>query len=93
MPCACPRVEYFEFSMKHVTWVAVAAAHGNAADQDNVTPAASSHDATIMSEASPPSMPMQSAVAPEGKARADVLQELIQAEKDRSLARLNPLLY
>jgi predicted Rossmann fold nucleotide-binding protein DprA/Smf involved in DNA uptake len=93
-----PPVEYLEFSMKHMTWAAVAAlavgaAHVNAADQDNATPAASGHDATIMSEAGPPSMPMQSAVAPAGKTRADVLQELIQAEKDGSLARLNTLLY
>ena len=93
-----PPVEYFEFSMKHMTWVAgaalaVGAAHVNAADQDNVTRAASGHDATIMSEAGPPSMPMQSAVAPVGKTRADVLQELMQDEKDGSLARLNTLLY
>ena len=93
-----PPVEYFEFSMKHMTWVAgaalaVGAAHVNAADQDNVTPVASGHDATIMSEAGPPSMPMQSTVAPAGKTRADVLQELMQDEKDGSLARLNRLLY
>jgi hypothetical protein len=60
-----------------VAALAVGAAHVNAADQDNVTPAASGHDATIMSDAGPPSMPMQSAVAPAGKTRADVLQELI----------------
>ena len=93
-----PPVEYFEFSMNHMTWVAgaalaVGAAHVNAAYQDNVTWAASGHDATIMSEAGPPSLPMQSVVAPAPKTRAEVLKALIQAEKDGSLARLNTLLY
>jgi hypothetical protein len=93
-----PSIEYLEFSMKHMTWVAVAAlavgaAHVNAAEQDNVTPAVSGQDATIVSEARPPSTPMQSAVAPVGKTRADVLQELIQAEKNGSLARLNATIY
>ncbi|HTH62105.1 MAG TPA: DUF4148 domain-containing protein [Paraburkholderia sp.] len=36
---------------------------------------------------------MTAGVAPVGKTRAEVMQELIQAEKDGSLARLNALLY
>jgi len=84
--------------MKHMTWVAVAtfalgAAQVNAAEQDNVTRAASGDDATIMSQAGSPSMSMKSDVIPIGKTRAAVRQELIRAEKDGSLAGLNALLY
>ncbi|CAN0626126.1 DUF4148 domain-containing protein [Burkholderia multivorans] len=87
--------------MRHITWVAVAtlavgASYVNAAEQ-NVAPASSGNDATIMSQSgslsAPQPAPMTSRVAPVGKTRSEVRQELIQAEKDGSLARLNALLY
>jgi len=84
--------------MKHMTWVVVAAlavgvAQVNAAEQDKVTRATSGDDSTVVSEVAPPSMSMKSNVVPLGKTRTEVRQELIQAEKDGSLARLNALLY
>ncbi|MBN3786867.1 DUF4148 domain-containing protein [Burkholderia sp. Ac-20353] len=87
--------------MKHLTWIAFAAlavgvSHLNAAEQ-SVAPGASGNDATIMSQAGLPSAPQSvvttSRVAPVGKTRAEVRQELIQAEKDGSLERLNSLVY
>lgn len=81
--------------MRHITWIAVAtlavgASHVNAEEQ-NVAPVPSGNDATIMSQAgslsAPQTAPMTSSVAPFGRIRAEVRQELIQAEKDGSLAR------
>jgi len=87
--------------MRHIKWIAVAtlavgALQVNAAEQ-NVAPAASGNDATIMSQAGSLSAPrtaqVTNSVEPVRKTRAEVRQELIQAEKDGSLARLNALLY
>jgi hypothetical protein len=87
-----------EIFMKHMNWLAVAAiavfaAHANAGEQD-VAPAASDN-ATVMSQAgslaAQPVAPMKSNMVPAGKTRAEVQQELIQAQKDGSLARLNAL--
>jgi hypothetical protein len=86
--------------MRHTTWIAVAtlavvASHVSAAEPD-VAPAASGNAPTIVSQAGTPASQtasMTAGVAPVGKTRAEVMQELIQAEKDGSLARLNALLY
>jgi hypothetical protein len=86
--------------MKYPTWIAVAAlavvaSHVSAAEP-SAAPSASDNAPTIVSQAgsqAPQTASMTASVAPAGKTRAQVMQELIQAEQDGSLARLNALLY
>jgi hypothetical protein len=84
--------------MKRMTWIAVctlavfsAYVH---AGEENTVPAGSDNAALVARTGSvsvQPDAPMKSNMGSVGKTRAEVVQELIQAQKDGSLARLNAL--
>jgi hypothetical protein len=84
--------------MKHRTWIAVGAltvfsVYVHAGEQ-NTVPAGSDNAALVARTGSvslQPDAPMKSNMGRIGKTRAEVIQELIQAQKDGSLARLNGL--
>ena len=83
--------------MKHLSWIAAAALAAfsvSVCAQDAPTPAASA-DANRMTMSQAPALPpaggIGNAVQPAGKTRAEVYQELIRAQKDGTLERLNAL--
>lgn len=75
--------------------LALGTAHAYAGDMD--VPAGTSVNAVTVSQASPSSAqlvtPMKGNTASSGKTREEVRQELIRAQQDGMLARLNALLY
>jgi len=74
---------------------ALGAAHAYAGDMDVAT--GTYENAATVSQANPSSAqlvtPMKGNTASSGKTREEVRQELIRAQKDGTMARLNALLY
>jgi hypothetical protein len=94
------KLSNWRFLMKHLSWIAAAALAAfsvSVCAQDAAMPAASADaDRTTMSQAQTPALPtpasgIGAAVQPAGKTRAQVYQELIRAQKDGTLERLNAL--
>jgi hypothetical protein len=90
-----------EIVMKRLTVIATAAlmavaAHAYAGESDAPT-GTSDNNAEVVSQATSvsaqPAVPMTGSIAPVGKTRAEVYQELLRAQNDGALARLNALLY
>jgi hypothetical protein len=86
--------------MKNLSLIAIAAlalgaAHAYAGDMD--VPAGPNENAVTVSQANPSSAqlvrPMTGNAASHGKTRQEVRQELIRAQQDGTIARLNALLY
>jgi hypothetical protein len=86
--------------MKNLSLIAAAtlalgAAHAYAGDMD--VPAGTYGNAATVSQADPSSAqlvtPMKGSTASSGKTREEVRQELIRAQRDGTMARLNALLY
>jgi Domain of unknown function (DUF4148) len=89
-----------EIVMKNLGLIAAAtlalgAAHAYAGDM--VVPAGAYENAVTVSQANPSSAqsvtPMKGNTASYGKTREEVRQELIRAQQDGTMARLNALLY
>lgn len=75
--------------------LALGAAHAYAGDMD--VPAGTNENAVSVSQANPSSTqlvtPMKGNTASHGKTRQEVRQELIRAQQDGTIARLNALFY
>ncbi|NML97606.1 DUF4148 domain-containing protein [Paraburkholderia sp. RP-4-7] len=75
--------------------LALGAAHAYAGDMD--VPAGTYENAATVSQANPssaqPVSPMKGNTVSSGKTREEVRQEMIRAEQDGTMARLNALLY
>ncbi|MFM0162137.1 MULTISPECIES: DUF4148 domain-containing protein [Paraburkholderia] len=83
------------FNLIAVVTLALGAANAYAGDMD--VPAGTYENAAAVSQADPSSAqlvtPMKGSTASSGKTRAEVRQELIRAQQDGTMARLNSLLY
>jgi len=84
-----------KLSLIAATTLALGAANGYAGDMD--VPAGTYENAVTVSQANPSSAqlvtPMKGNTVSSGKTRQEVRQELIRAQRDGTMARLNALLY
>jgi hypothetical protein len=85
--------------MKHLTLIATGAliaiaAHAYAGESDIATGTSGGNAAVVSQANSAPAQstaPMKGNIAPVGKTRAEVYQELIRAQQDGTMERLNEL--